>query len=135
MGLALATAGVFGIITPLYSKLVTLYNSISFTPLPPTHNTPFPPTVGAAYEEVHKRTFLAMSIMILAQLPILLFLVLLYRKLGQLRKQNMRIDATEPLPSSTHGSSSDLDNTKNKKDATEASELLTQERKCLEEST
>ena len=77
-----------------------------------------------------------MSIMILTQLPILLLLVPLYRKLGQLRKQNMRIDATEPLPSSTHGSSSDLDDTKkNKKDATEASELLTQERKCLEEST
>ena len=75
--------------------------------------------------------------MILAQVPILLFLVLLYRKLGQLRKQNMHIDATEfePLPSSTHGSSGDQDDTKNKKDATEASELLAQERKCLEEST
>ena len=105
-------------------------------PSPPTHtDTLFPPPVGAAYEGVHKRTFLAMSIMILTQVPILLFLVLLYRKLGQLRKQNMHIDATEPLPSSTHGSSGDQDDTKNKKDATEASELLAQERKCLEEST
>ena len=76
-----------------------------------------------------------MSIMILTQVPILLFLVLLYRKLGQLRKQNMHIDATELLPSSTHGSSGDQDDKKNKKDATEASELLAQERKCLEEST
>ena len=77
-----------------------------------------------------------MSIMIAAQLPILLFLILLYRKLGQLRKQNMHIDVTELLPSSTHGSSADQlqDDTKQKKDATETSELLALEKKCLEES-
>ena len=73
-----------------------------------------------------------MSIMIAAQLPILLFLILLYRKLGQLRKQNMHIDATEPFPSSTHDQLQD--NTKQKKDATETSELLALEKKCLEES-
>ena len=77
-----------------------------------------------------------MSIMIAAQLPILLLMILLYRKLGQLRKQTMHIDATEPLPSSTHGSNADQlqDVTKQKKDATETSELLALEIKCLEES-
>ena len=61
-------------------------------------------------------------------------MILLYRKLGQLRKQNMHIDATELLSSSTHGSSADQlqDDTKQKKDAT--SELLALERKCSEES-
>ena len=77
-----------------------------------------------------------MSIMIAAQLPILLLMILLYRKLGQLREQNMHIDATELLPSSTHSSSADQlqDDTKPKKDATETSELLALEKKCLEES-
>ena len=48
----------------------------------------------------------------------------------------MHIDATELLPSSTDGSNADQlqDDTKQKKDATETSELLALEIKCLDES-
>ena len=78
-----------------------------------------------------------MSIMIAMLVPIILILVLLYRKLGQLRKENMNSDATEPLPSSTHGSSSDQDGASDNEDATEMSELLAPEKKplALEKST
>ena len=69
-----------------------------------------------------------MSIMIAMLVPIILILVLLYRKLGQLRKENMHSDTTEPLS----GSISDQDSTENKKDATEKSELLALENKPLE---
>ena len=45
------------------------------------------PTVGAAYEGVQKRTFLAMSIMISLQIPLILILLLLYRKLGRMKEK------------------------------------------------
>jgi len=45
------------------------------------------PTVGAAYEGVKKRTFLAMSIMISLQIPLILILLLLYRKLGRMKEK------------------------------------------------
>ena len=44
-------------------------------------------TVGAAYEGVKKRTFLAMSIMISLQVPVVLTLLLLYRKLGRMKEK------------------------------------------------
>ena len=78
-----------------------------------------------------------MSIMIAMLVPIMLILVLLYRKLGQLRKENMNSDATESPPSSTHGSSSDQDGASDNEDATEMSKLLAPEKKplTLEKST
>ena len=48
---------------------------------------------------------MAMSIMIAAQIPLLLILGLLYRKLGRLKKQQMHTGTTWPLPTS-HGSCS-----------------------------
>ena len=49
----------------------------------------------------------------------------------------MNSDATEPLPSSTHGSSSDQDGASDNEDVTEMSELLAPEKKplALEKST
>ena len=76
-----------------------------------------------------------MSIIIAMLVPTMLILVLLYRKLGQLRKENMNSDATEPPPSSTHGSSSDQDSASDNEDATEMSKLLALENKPLEESS
>ena len=76
-----------------------------------------------------------MSIMIAPQLPTMLILVLLYRKLGQLRKENMNSDATESLPSSTHSSISDQDGASDNEDSTEMSKLLAPEKKLLEESS
>ena len=73
-----------------------------------------------------------MSIMIAMLVPIMLILILLYCKLGQLRKENMHIDTIELLSGSTHGGSSDQDSTENKKDGTEKSELLALENKSLE---
>ena len=73
-----------------------------------------------------------MSIMIAMQVPVMLILILLYRKLGQLRKENMYIDTAELIPTSSRGSTSDQDSTENKKDATEKSELLALENKTLE---
>ena len=72
-----------------------------------------------------------MSIMIAMLVPIMLILVLLYRKLGQLRKENMNSDATKSPPSSTHGSSSDQDGASDNEDATEMSKLLAPEKKLL----
>ena len=79
-----------------------------------------------------------MSLMIAPQLAIMLILILLYNKLTQLRKQNMHTDltdATDPLPSSTHSSSSDQDGLSDNEDATEMSELLVPEKSLLEESS
>ena len=73
-----------------------------------------------------------MSIMIAMLVPVMLILILLYRKLGQLRKENMYIDTAELIPTSPHGSTSDQDSTENKKGATEKSELLALENKTLE---
>ena len=44
-------------------------------------------------------------------------------------------DATDPLPSSTHGSSSDQDDLSDNEDATETSELLVPEKSLLEKSS
>ena len=76
-----------------------------------------------------------MSIMIAPQLPTMLILVLLYRKLGKLRKENMNSDATESPPSSTHSSISDQDGASDNEDSTEMSKLLAPEKKLLEESS
>ena len=73
-----------------------------------------------------------MSIMIAMLVPVMLILILLYRKLGQLTMKNMYIDTTELIPASPHSSTSDQDSTENKKNATEKSELLAQENKTLE---
>ena len=80
--------------------------------------------VGAAYEGVQKRTFLAMSVMIATQIPIVLILGLLYHyhKLGWLRKQQMLVSDTKPRPFRTFGS--EQDGGSDKEDATEMSELL-----------
>ena len=88
--------------------------------------------VGAAYEGVQKRTFLAMSIAILIQIFLMLILVLLYHKLGQLREQQMHVNVTEPLPSNTLNSNQD--GASDKEDATEMSELLAPEKTPLEDS-
>ena len=77
-----------------------------------------------------------MSIMIAAQIPLILILVLLYRKLGQLRKQHMQLSDTKSVPDSTHDSDdSDLDNASDREDGTEMSELLSTDRTLLEGSS
>ena len=94
-------------------------------------------TVGAAYEGVKKRTFLAMSIMISLQVPVVLTLLLLYRKLGRMKEQlQAQVGSTaapvssetspgekEPSPGEKEPSLSD------EEDATEMSELLHTEEK------
>ena len=73
-----------------------------------------------------------MSIVILIQIFLMLVLVLLYHKLGQLREQQIHVNATEPLLSSTLDSNQD--SASDKEDATEMSELLAQNKKPLEDS-
>lgn len=73
-----------------------------------------------------------MSIMIAAQIPLILILVLLYHKLGQLRNQDMQVSDTKPLPDSTHDS--DQDSASDMEDGTEMSELLSTDRTPLEGS-
>ena len=73
-----------------------------------------------------------MSIVILIQIFLMLVLVLLYHKLGQLREQQIHVNATEPLLSSTLDSNQD--GASDKEDATEMSELLAQNKKPLEDS-
>jgi len=72
MGLACASTGLFRSITPLF--------------------------VGAAYEGVQKRTFLAMSIMISLQIPLILILLLLYRKLGRMKEKLQAQLGSKALP-------------------------------------
>jgi len=67
-----------------------------------------------------------MSIVILIQIFIMLILVLLYHKLGQLRKQQIHVNVPEPLLSSTLDSNQD--GASDKEDATEMSELLVPEK-------
>ena len=73
-----------------------------------------------------------MSTVIASQVFIMVILVLLYHKLGQLREQQIHVNATEPLLSNTLGSSQD--GASDKEDATEMSELLSPEKKPLEDS-
>ena len=73
-----------------------------------------------------------MSIVILIQIFIMLVLVLLYHKLGQLREQQIHVNIPEPLLSSTLGSNQD--GASDKEDATEMSELLVPEKTPLEDS-
>ena len=73
-----------------------------------------------------------MSIVILIQIFLMLVLVLLYHKLGQLREQQIHVNTTEPLLSSTLDSNQD--GASDKEDATEMSELLAQNKKPLEDS-
>ena len=63
-----------------------------------------------------------MSIMIATQIPLMLILGLLYHKLGQLRKQQMEVGASKPLPSKSP--SSNQDGVSDNEDAAEMSELL-----------
>ena len=74
-----------------------------------------------------------MSIMIATQIPLMLILGLLYHKLGQLRKQQMHIGASEPLPSKSSGSNQD--GVSDEEDATEMSELLAPEKTPLKEAS
>ena len=71
-----------------------------------------------------------MSIVMLIQIFIMLILVLLYHKLGQLRKQQIHVNTTEPLLSSTLNSNQD--GASDKEDATEMSELLAPEKAPLD---
>ena len=73
-----------------------------------------------------------MSIMIAAQIPLILILVLLYHKLGQLRNQHMQVSDTKPLPDSTRDS--DQDSASDMEDGTEMSELLSTDGTPLEGS-
>ena len=73
-----------------------------------------------------------MSIVIATQVFIMLILVVLYHKLGQLREQQIHVNATEPLLSNTLGN--DQDGASDKEDATEMSGLLSPEKKPLEDS-
>ena len=73
-----------------------------------------------------------MSIMIAAQIPLILILVLLYHRLGQLRNQHMQVNDTKPLPDSTRDS--DQDSASDMEDGTEMSELLSTDRTPLEGS-
>ena len=74
-----------------------------------------------------------MSIMIAMLVPITLILILLYRKLGQLRKENMSTNVTELLTTNTHSNNGDHDSAPDKKDETELSKLLALKKKPLEE--
>ena len=58
----------------------------------------------------------------------MLILILLYRKLGQLRKESMSTNVTELLSINTHSSSSDHDSASDKEDETEISKLLALEK-------
>ena len=123
MGLTYASMGIFRTVAPLFGMLVATslvtHSSSHFVPFCiPSLLLP----VGAAYEGVQKRTFLAMSIMIATQIPLVLILGLLYHKLGRLRKQQMLVSDTKPQPSRTSGS--EQDGASDKEDATEMSELL-----------
>ena len=62
----------------------------------------------------------------------MVILVLLYHKLGQLREQQIHVNATDPLLSNTL--SSNQDGASDKEDATEMSELLSPEKNSLEDS-
>ena len=66
-----------------------------------------------------------MSIVILIQIFIMLVLILLYNKLGQLRKQQIHVNATSTLDSNQ-------DSASDKEDATEMSELLAQKKAPLD---
>ena len=122
MGLAYASAGIFRIATPLFGKFVVKYSPLVLFLL----IISFLSSVGAAYEGVQKRTFLAMSIIIATQIPFMLILGLLYHKLGQLRNQQMEVGASKPLPSKSP--SSNQDGVSDNEDAAEMSELLAPEK-------
>ena len=128
MGPAYASAGISKTVAPLFSEFAVCTGVVLCSSSPLITLLLF--SVGAAYEGVQKRTFLAMSIVILIQIFIMLILVLLYNKLGQLRKQQIHVNATKPLLSSTLDSNQD--GASDKEDATEMSELLAQKKKPLD---
>jgi len=83
------------------------------------------PTVGAAYEGVQKRTFLAMSIMISLQIPLILILSLLYRKLGRMKeKLQAQLGSTAALVSGESSTSENEPSLSDEEDTTEMTELL-----------
>ena len=84
------------------------------------------PIVGAAYEGVQKRTFLAMSIVISLQIPLVLILLLLYHKLGRMKK--LQGDTAAPV-SSESSTSKKEPSLSDEEDTTEMSELLQVEEK------
>ena len=123
MGPAYASAGISKTVAPLFSEFAVCTGVVLCSSSPLITLLLF--SVGAAYEGVQKRTFLAMSIVILIQIFIMLVLILLYNKLGQLRKQQIHVNATSTLDSNQ-------DSASDKEDATEMSELLAQKKKPLD---
>ena len=88
------------------------------------------PTVGAAYEGVQKRTFLAMSIMISLQIPLILILLLLYHKLGRMKEKLQAQLGSTAAPVSGEGSTSEKEpSLSDEEDTTEMTELLHVEEK------
>ena len=88
------------------------------------------PTVGAAYEGVQKRTFLAMSIMMSLQVPLILTLLLLYRKLGRMKEQLQAQVGNTAAPVSSETSPGEKEpSLSDEEDTTEMSELLHTEEK------
>ena len=88
------------------------------------------PTVGAAYEGAKKRTFLAMSIVISLQIPVVLTLLLLYRKLGRMKeKLQVQVGSTAAPVSSETSPGEKEPSLSDEEDATEMSELLHTEEK------
>ena len=82
-------------------------------------------TVGAAYEGVQKRTFLAMSIMISLQIPLILILLLLYRKLGRMKEKLQAQLGSTAAPVSGESSTSEKEpGLSDEEDTTEMTELL-----------
>jgi len=85
----------------------------------------FPYTVGAAYEGVQKRTFLAMSITISLQIPLILILLLLYRKLGRMKEKLRAQLGNTAAPVSSESSTSEKEpSLSDEEDTTEMTELL-----------
>ena len=88
------------------------------------------PTVGAAYEGAKKRTFLAMSIMISLQIPVILTLLLLYRKLGRMKEKVQAQVGNTAAPVSSETSPGEKEpSLSDEEDTTEMSELLDEEEK------
>ena len=77
-----------------------------------------------------KRTFLAMSIMISLQIPVVLTLLLLYRKLGRMKEQLQAQVGSTAAPVSSETSPGEKEpSPSDEEDTTEMSELLHTEEK------
>ena len=110
---------------PTVARTVTLLNLTVFVTYSITNQFIFYPTVGAAYEGVQKRTFLAMSIMISLQIPLILILLLLYRKLGRMKeKLQVQLGSTAAPVSGESSTSEKEPGLSDEEDTTEMTELL-----------